>query len=104
MTQIAQIEERVPLLPNFTKIGKEPPLRIFLTFTAVSCYNSTEAGLDRVHFKSGRCQNMAGNTKKLSEKDKAKKLAIRIVCLVLAVSMVIGTVCVLISYLIGAFK
>ncbi|MBR6935383.1 MAG: hypothetical protein IKH41_07825 [Clostridia bacterium] len=47
---------------------------------------------------------MAGNTKKLSEKDKAKKLAIRIVCLVLAVSMVIGTVCVLISYLIGAFK
>lgn len=47
---------------------------------------------------------MAGNTKKLSEKGKAKKLAIRIVCLVLAVSMVIGTVCVLISYLIGAFK
>ena len=47
---------------------------------------------------------MAGNTKKLSEKDKAKKLAVRIVCIVLAISMVIGTLCVLLSYLIEAFK
>ena len=32
MKQIAQIEERVPLLPNFTETGKEPA-KLFKLFT-----------------------------------------------------------------------
>ena len=34
MTQIAKIEERVPLLPNFTETGKEPVCGLALNFFA----------------------------------------------------------------------
>ena len=46
---------------------------------------------------------MAETEKKLSKKARAKKLAIRIVCLVLAISMVIATAYFVITYIIAAF-
>ncbi len=47
---------------------------------------------------------MAETRNNTSKKAKAKKMAIRIICLVLAVSMVITTFYLVITYLIGAFK
>ena len=47
---------------------------------------------------------MAENNKNLSKKARAKKLAIRIICIVLALSMVITTLYLVIRYLIEAFK
>ncbi|MBO4326002.1 MAG: hypothetical protein J5950_01875 [Clostridia bacterium] len=49
-------------------------------------------------------QSTKNGTKKESGKTKAKKLAIRVICLVLAVSMVITTLYFVITYLINAFK
>ena len=48
--------------------------------------------------------SMADNNKNMSKKARAKKLAIRIICIVLAVSMVITTLYLVIMYLIEAFK
>jgi hypothetical protein len=47
---------------------------------------------------------MGTTEKKVSAKQKAKKMAIRIICLVLAVSMVITTIYFIVMYLINAFK
>ncbi len=47
---------------------------------------------------------MAETGKKVSKKQKAKQWAIRIVCLVLAVSLVIAGACMLLSQIIDAIR
>ncbi|MBO7406629.1 MAG: hypothetical protein J6X19_05490 [Clostridia bacterium] len=46
---------------------------------------------------------MAGTVKKENKKDKAKKTVIRIICIVLAVSMVLGILYWLISFIMSLF-